>query len=396
MRRLILSLLLLVVACGPGQAQATSSPSGGNASPSATATAALSPSPTPSTSGPLLFAVLEAKIPGSPYVNNTVAISGLDGYARAKTTFVPMPVPSLGCMGASLPPQAQVAADKVYFADGTGVVRSLSASGQVTRVASFPFSGHQQMLSFAVSPDGSHLLGTVFTLPAKPNLGCNGTQPGGYSLDVYSALAGGASTLLYRESTNAPGVHWPGASFVIALTGWDALGPIGSYPIWASQGGGPESGLGVAVRIDATTGKALRPVADPYSCTVWDSVASGDFVCIPAVSASVSVRRPDGSEIWHFTPTTPINGLWNPFLAPDEQHVVVVDGTEEVAAESGSHVTLNASFGVNGWLDSTTLIGYGVGPNVGPGSDMAYVGLSAPGTVVSLGFQGSFVGTLHS
>jgi|GEM_PF-898812 len=398
MRRLIFALLLMAVACGPAQAQPAISLSAGVATPSATATAALSPSPTPSTSGPLLFAVLEAKIPGSPYVYNTVAIAGLDGYARAKTTFVPMPVPSLGCMGPLLPPQAQVADDKVYFADGTGVVRSLSASGQVTRVASFPFSGHQQMLSFAVSPDGSHLLGTVFTLPAKPNLGCNGTQAGGYSLDVYSALAGGSSTLLYQELTNAPGVtNAPGASFVIALTGWDALGPIGSYPIWASQGGGPESELGVAVRIDATTGKVLRPVADPYSCTVWDSVASGDFVCIPAVSASVSVRRPDGSEIWHFAATTPINGLWNPFLAPDEQHVVVVDGTEEVAGESGSRVTLgNATFVVSGWLNSTTLIGNGVGPNVGPGSDMAYVGLSAPSTVVSLGFQGSFVGTVQT
>jgi hypothetical protein len=392
MWRLILSLLLLVVACGPGQAQATASPSAGVATPSA-----LSPSPTPSTSGPLLFAVLEAKIPGSPYEWNTVAIAGLDGRARAKTTFVPMPVPDVGCMGANIPQSAQVADGKVYFADGTGVVRSLAPNGQIARIASFPFSGHQQMLSFAVSPDGSQLLGAVFTLPAKPNLGCNGSpSPGGFSLDVYSAKAGGSSTLLYHEGLPNPPPN------VMALAGWDAVGPVGTYPtVWASQGGGPGSGLGVKVRIDASTGKVLRQVADPNSCLVWDIAASGDFVCIPpGVSARVSVRRPDGSEIWHFTATTPVNGLWNPFLAPDEQHVVV-DGTnystEEVAGKSGSRVTLgNASFGVNGWLDSTTLIGNGVGPNVGPGSDMAYVGLSAPDTVVSLGFQGMFVGTLNT
>jgi hypothetical protein len=330
---------------------------------------------------------------------NTVAIAGLDGYARAKTTFVPIPVPDLGCIGAVLPPSAHVADGKVYFADGTGVVRSLSVGGQAARVASFPFSAHQQMLSFAVSPDGSQLLGAVFTMPAKPNLACNGSpSPGGYSLDVYSAKAGGPTTLLYHENVSNKAGNLVD---VMALTGWDAMGPFGTYPtVWASQGGGPMSELGVAVRIDASTGKVLGQVADPNSCRVWDIGASGDFVCIPDGSARVSVRRPDGSEIWHFTATTPINSLWNPFLAPDEQHVVV-DGTsldtEQVGAKNGSRVNPgNTSFEVDGWLNSTTLIGGGIGPNVGPASDFTYVRLSSPNTVVSLGFQGLFVGTVHT
>jgi hypothetical protein len=380
MWRLILCPLLMVVACGPAQAQPSTSPAAATAGPS------------PSTSASPLFAVLEATIPGSQYEWNTVAIAGLDGYARAKTTFTPMPVPDIGCMGAILPQSAQVAAGRVYFADGKGVVRSLSVTGQVTQVAAFPLTSSQQMLSFAVSPDGSELLGTVFTLPAKPNLACNGSAASsGYSLSVYSAKAGGSSTLLYHESLpTGASLGWAPPPIVMALTGWDAVGPFGTYPTaWASQGGGPGSDLGVAVRIDASTGKVLRQVADPNSCLVWDIGASGDFTCIPDGVANVSVRRPDGSEIWQ----TSGSHYWN-FLSPDEQHIVAAsDATGlEVLGRDGTRVKLGSGYGLDpaGWLDSTTVIG-GVGPN-----PLAYVGLSAPSTIVSLGFKVLFVGTVHT
>jgi hypothetical protein len=375
MWRLILCPLLMVVACGPAQAQPSTSPTA--------ATAGLSPS----TSASPLFAVLEATIPGSQYEWNTVAIAGLDGYARAKTAFVPMPGVDVGCMGAILPKSAHVASGKVYFADGNGVVRSLSAGGPVSTVASFPFSGHQQMLSFAVSPDGSQLLGTVFTLPAKPNLACTGSPgPSGYSLDVYAAPAGGPSTLLYHENLPDAGAN------VIALGGWDAEGPLGTYPTtWATQGGGPASELGVAVRIDASTGRVLRQVADPSSCLVWDVAVTGDFVCEPLGSTSVSVRRPDGSEIWHFAGASP-NGFFY-FLAPDERHVTAsADAGYEVLGRDGARVTLGgAGFFPTAWLDPITVIGA-----VGPNTNLSYVGLTAPGTIISLGFQGLFVGTVRT
>jgi hypothetical protein len=390
MRRLVIGLLLMVAACGPAQGGPSTSPLA-LVTPSPSATAETSPpgSPSPTSPGPLLFAVLEAKIPGSPHTWNTVAIVGLDGYAKAKTTFIPMPVPNLGCMGAVLSQSAHVAAGKAYFADGKGVVRSLSIQGQVIKVATFPLTSSQQMLSFAVSPDGSRLLGTVFTLPAKPNLACNGSPATGYALDVYSAPAGGSSTLLYHQSLQSS------PSSVMALTGWDAVGPVGTYPtVWASQGGGPASELGVAVRIDAGTGKVLRQVADPNSCLVWDTAASGDFACVPAASARVSVRRSDGSEIWQFTPTAPVNALFKPFLAPDEQHVVVGgagEDIEQVGAKDGSRINLtSALFGVAGWLNSTTILG---GTS---GGGLAYVRLSAPLTAVSMGFSGLFVGTVQN
>src|SRR4029077_14719479 len=228
MKRLLIALLLMVAACGQPQAQSATSPLASGSTPGASATQSASPGVTPSSKAPsslpLLFAVLEAKGTVNAYTWNTVAIAGLDGRARAKTTFVPMPLPKMGCIGAVIPVPAHVAAGKVYFADGKGVVRSLSVTGQVTRVATFALTSSQQMLSFAVSPDGSRLLGTVFTLPTKPNVACTGAPDTGYALDVYSAPAGGASRLLYHENLQSTPAN------VMALTGWDAVGPVGTSP----------------------------------------------------------------------------------------------------------------------------------------------------------------------
>jgi hypothetical protein len=305
-----------------------------------------------------------------------------------------MPVPTVECAGAILPPSAHVAGDRVYFADGAGVVRSLSASGQIARVATFPFSGHQQMLSFAVSPDGSQLLGAVFTLPAKPTSWCGTPELSGYSLDVYSAKAGGSSTLLYHESLPATGN-------VMALFGWDNVGPFGTYPtVWASQGGGPGSTVGVLVRIDAGTGKVLGAIG-ANGCGVWEMAFSGDYACTeaPATSspgtndAKVSVRRADGSEIWHVTLKADDGFVYLPQLAPDEAHVAVgVNSATVVVGRTGSQIKIG--FFSSGWLDSSTLVGDVI--TASPNPNLAYVRLSAPGQVVSLGFPGLFVGPVRN
>lgn len=353
-----------------------------------------SPSPQPTTSGQLLFAVLEAKGTTNAFQRNTVAIAGLDGYARAKTTFTPMPLPWVGCAGAVLPASAQVAAGKVYFADGTGTVRSLSVNGQLSVVTTFALTSSQQMLSFAVSPDGSRLMGAIFTIPPKPASGdpCGSGAPmfapGNFTLDTYSASSGGVSKLLSHQvlptSSAAPVPN------VMALLGWDFVGPLGTYPTaWATQGGGPHHYNGFPVRVDATTGKVLNQVDS--ACTVEDIAATGDYACFPVVPSgaapAVSVRRPDGSEIWRVAVQSN-DSLYLAYVSPDEQRVFTLSSTSQVLGRDSSHTTVSSNFSFDGWINSGTVIGGGYTAN------LTYVSLTSPATIVDLGFKGLFIGTV--
>jgi hypothetical protein len=385
--------VLLLAACG----QAPGNPIAATGSPTTTGRA------------PLLFAVLEANGTASPSTYNTVAITGLDGHATAKTTFSPMPVPNVGCIGAIIPPSAHVAAGRVFFADAKGVVRSLAADGTLETAATFPMTSTQQMLSFAVSPDGSRLLGTVYTVPMNA-AGCAAASTGAFTFDSYSAANGGAAKLVSHQS-------WTKPQNVLALTGWDSVGPIGTYPtVWASQGGGPGSTLGVFVRVDEASVRPIAPLADPSQCQVWSSIASGGYVCMQGdpvmtgggtadqkVSQPVSVRGAGGTELWHFT-VIGQNSPFGPSLAPDGEHVMVccndlnlADSHELLVGHDGSQVNLAKGFGAYGWLDSTTMIGWvNTNPlNQGP-APLAYVAANAPSTAVSIGFTGLFVGTVRA
>jgi hypothetical protein len=382
----------MAVGCGQG-------PSASRTSPSATGS---------STPAPLLFAVLQAKGTANYWTYNTVAIVGLDGRVRASATFAPMPVPSVGCMGAILPPSAHVAAGKVFFSDAKGIVRSLAPDGTIATATTFPMTSTQQMLSFAVSPDGSRLLGTVYTVPTNA-FACAGGSTGTFTFDAYSAANGGEAKVVSHRS-------WTTPQNVLALTGWDSVGPIGTYPtIWASQGGGPGSTLGVLVRVDATSLQPGAQFSDPSNCRVWDSIASGSFVCMgdPVMTGSgtanqkvaqpVSVRNTSGTEMWHST-VTGQNAPFGPYLAPDGEHVLICCNDLDLAAahelligRDGSQVSLAKGFYATGWLDANTAIGtLSANPLSEPPVPFAYVTAGAPNTAVSMGFAGLFVGTVRT
>jgi len=389
-------------ATSPSAASPSASPTGSKAQ-SPKPSPAASPTASPKVSSTLLFAALEAKGTANAWTYNTVAIAGLDGYGRAKTTFTPISVPDVGCMGAILPPSAHVAAGRVYFADGKGVIRSLATDGTLKTVATLPITSTQQMLSFAVSPDGSQVAATVLTVP-KGAIGCSGSSSGTFTFDAYSVTSATANTLVYHQSwTTIP-------QTLMALTGWDDIGPFGTYPtVWASQGGGPGSTLGVLVRIDATTLKPGAVFSDPAKCQVWSSNSSAAFACLKnpvpqgnKYATAGSVRQHDGTELWPFS-VVALNAAWSPLLAPDGRHVTVccVDvstGFAYAALASGSNpVTLANGFVAEGWLDSGTIIGVSQpNPTAQPPFNLSYVALNSPGVVVSMGFSGLFVGTVQS
>ncbi len=276
MRRPAVWVLFLLTACAPAGSHHEAMVVSPTTSPPATAASpATSPvtSPTPPQSAPttqptvsasLLFAALEAGADGSGRPD-TVLIVGLDGKPRVRTSFTPVTVPSMGCYGSASPPAAYVAAHTVYFADGFGVVRGLSAQGQIQTVATFPTSS-QQMLSFAVDPDGSRLMATVLTAPRMlyTQATCPRTGPyyaGDFTLDVFSAHAGGSPQLLYHETVplSQPSQQYP---CTLNFVGWDRVGPIGVSPACLGPVGGPGHYFGgPVVRIDAVTGHVVNPIS---------------------------------------------------------------------------------------------------------------------------------------
>lgn len=329
---------------------------------------------------------------------DSVAIVGLDGHVRASASFAPMPKPNVGCMGAIDPPSAHTVGDKVYFADGHGVIRSLTADGTTAIVATLPLTSTQQMLSFAISPEATKLLAAIFTAPVNA-FPCEATKPAGtYTFDVYAGPVGGSVQRVSHRS-------WTGPQDVMTFNGWDAAGPLGRFPaVWASQGGGAASTIGVFARIDATTLKAT-PFSDPTTCFVWSSIATGEYTCtaIPAsqsatsarIKTTVNVRTADSHPEWTFN-VQDANEANAPFLAPDGHHVVVccdLDASGEfLVSDTGAQSLLAGGFFAAGWVDATTVFGWTDSTADQPAGMASYVILDAPQTIVKLGTSGRFVG----
>ena len=75
----------------------------------------------------------------------------------------------------------------------------------------------------------------------------------------------------------------------------------------------------------------------------------------------------------------------------------LADSHELLVGRDGVQVNLAKGFGASGWLDSTTMVGW---VNTNPMSQgpfpLAYVAANAPDVVVSMGFPGLFMGTVHT
>lgn len=391
-----LSLLALatmaLTACGNQAGRTvTSPPSAG--SPSAAASSA-------SSQASPLFAILETRRTGgqeSEYAgsHDTIAIAGIDGYARAKATFTPRSVPQVAMAGAVLEPEAYIAAGGVYFIDGKGVVRRLDQSGAVRVVTTFPVSSPQQAASFAVSPDGKQLMAALLTYPTVvPNSSSNGpafSVSGAWRLDLEAAGDGTAARLLHHWETapdNNPGSATGFHNLVMA--GWDDRGPLvitDSYPaaqqilfdgqFWA---GGKLARLAA----DGTIGSPQGPT----NCSPYRVDETRNVVCVPqgaGVPGRVDVARVDGSIQWTAPAFTEAGQPGGFALAPDRARLAM-DG--QVAARDGSRTSLPKDFLTRGWLDDRTIIGL-IGTKVG-------VLDASSGKLDNWGFTGQFVGVLHA
>ncbi|HEY1419159.1 MAG TPA: hypothetical protein VGG90_00450, partial [Candidatus Dormibacteraeota bacterium] len=321
------------------------------------------------------FAALTAT--QTPGAWDGVVVAGLDGTIYNQASFKPLPSPDSGCGGtALLPPSAYIVQDRVYFADGTGTIRSLGISGSPTTVAQFPLISTQQLLSFAVSPDGKQVLATIATLPAGPTgaATCRGEATSGdsnYYYDVFSATSGGSSTSLSHQTIPANSLANHLALPVVELDGWSARGPFGSKPSgfaagpwipsciglcrWADAGNG---GLWL---LDPDTGAPLR-VADA-DCRTYDVLAAGDYLCQDN-NERFYVKQVNGTWRWTIGCTVGACFVNGGFLAPDtnqmltqQPHNTDPGATTIVLGQDQSRVLIGGQFKPDGWFDNTTVAG---------------------------------------
>jgi hypothetical protein len=112
----------------------------------------------------------------------------------------------------------------------------------------------------------------------------------------------------------------------------------------------------------------------------------------------VSIRSAAGLEEWRFTVTS-VNGANSPYLAPDEQHVVICcnfgTASNWLVDRQGHQILFKTGFYASGWLDAATVFGFSAQTASSPGV-LSYIALNSPGSFVSMGFTGNVVGTVQS
>jgi hypothetical protein len=320
-----------------------------------------------------------------------VAIAGPDGYARAKQTFKPRSLPFIGNAGVLMQPEARLAAGAAFYIDGNGVVRRLSVDGSVAQITSIPFGEPQQEVSFAASPDGTRVIASVLTLPAKnPNAQTPGDAPyvaGSHAfIEVFAADAGGPARSLVRTDLGASSNGWQ----VMRVVGWDGGGPLVTLQqsLGTQQGslGNWAEGMQLA-HLDASGHPG--PALTPADCMPWQELDDASILCSGGDFRNVTLIDGGGKTIGSFP------GVSGPFLtvSPNKAWVAYHGGAQN---RDGTRVALPDQFFPEGWLDATTIVGYQdskyrIGAAVG---NMALVRLADASHIDDLGFTGVLAGVL--
>jgi hypothetical protein len=319
----------------------------------------------------------------------SVLLTKRDGTVVAKATFKPAVRPLYTNAATILPPQVQVVAGAAYFIDGDGVVRRLDRNGTVSIVASFTTTEPQHMTSFAVSPDGSKLMATVFTFGARgPGLPGAITRGPSYDNLEYAEAGGPARVLSHALLTETAG-HF-------MVVGWDQHGPIAGTSVpTATQNPLPEGWLSPLYHLDMSGNTTDR--LGGSNCTVALVAEGGAVLCAGSAfeGRAAQVRTESGG---------PLYSLPSDSVAHDS--AAISSAGDRVALRSavtptypnriygrGYAADIPKDFYSVGWEDGQTLVGY-LGGNDHP--QLATIDISsgqpAPPRVFAVkGFYAGFI-----
>jgi hypothetical protein len=324
--------------------------------------------------------------------HDAIALAGLDGFAKAKTTFTPRHIPDVPMAGAVLEPEATAAAGAAYYIDGHGLIRRLSPDGSIHSVTTIPLTSAQQSASFAVSPDGKQFMAGLLTYPTVspgPNSDTPFVESGSWKLDLLAGTDGGTPTVVSHHETKITSPKGNPMGFHnVQLVGWDAQGPIAVVDNALGIQNQPWDGMrwyeGYLVRInaDGSLGQALGG----KDCKAFAPPVHGEVVCMPSgQSLEVSVRTLDGTILWHGAPTADRSSSGGFTLSPDGSRLAMNGSIVTVAG--GLSGPLASNFSPRGWLDRNTIIGV-------KGSSVAVLRLDRGNILEDWGFSGLFVGLL--
>ena len=293
--------------------------------------------------------------PNAPEANTKVEIVDLTGkvVASADLSALPLPTYGSGC-GPVVSPMIRVAARSAYFVDSTGVVHRLDPDGSTSQIATLILNPHP-LLSFAVSPDGKHVIAIVVNAPA------NGT----WALDLENAAAGGPSSVaLHKTLVQRP----------TEIVGWDNAGPTATLDSLTCVQQAPPSleYPGLALVHLALDGTHLDRIGGS-DCIPWDELLDGTVLCGSPGWDSFTVRTSTGSVLWGRQ-----EGLYaEPRLSPDGRAVAfngptatILTATSERPASSARQTPPIYAF--LGWAGNSEIVvvrdaGHlGLAPATGP------------------------------
>ncbi|MFI5282595.1 MAG: hypothetical protein ACHQ0J_05635 [Candidatus Dormibacterales bacterium] len=384
-----LAAILTLSACGSSQ---PNHPSANSPTPHASAL--------PSAASNSLF-VIASGLPGPQLVNSSpgtptsLEIVDSTGHVHAQTTFQPPPAPMIGNAAALLQSPVRTAAGAAYFADNTGQIRRLTPDGTVSMVAKFPLTNSQQELSYAVSPDGAHLMAIVLSTPPlhvpppqtiQDPLFVDG---GHWSLSLETADAGGATSTTLQKDL---GTAYPKPTEIV---GWDSKGPLATLNTGLGAQAQPLSAhffgsdLGGAALIHlAADGTHLDRIGGS-DCLAVDEIADGTVVCGTLANPAFSVRDASGNVLWQASQPTQY-GASGPWLSPDG-NAIAVQGfvLTRTGAASASRLSGSADLVALGWLNAAIVVMATLS-----GGDISLYSANGLTLIRSLGVSGVFEGAL--